>query len=77
VTQILAAVERVPEAQRDRSRALILLLLYTGVRISDATFVERDYLTERNTLDYYVIKTRRTTTANLGRGCATAKTSAT
>lgn len=59
ITLILAAVERMPEAERDTARALILLLLYTGLRISDATFSERSYLTERNTLDYHVIKTRR------------------
>jgi site-specific recombinase XerD len=59
VTKILAAVEQLPEASRDRARALVLLLLYSGMRISDATFVERSYLNERDVLDYYVIKTRR------------------
>jgi site-specific recombinase XerD len=59
VTEILRAVERLPEGERDRARALILLMLYSGTRISDATFFERDYLTERSTADYWVIKTRR------------------
>jgi site-specific recombinase XerD len=59
ITAILAAVEQMPADVRDRARALVLLLLYSGMRISDATFCEREYLTERNTLDYFVIKTRR------------------
>jgi len=59
ITQVLAAVERLPKAQRDRGRALIYLLLYTGMRISDATFCERSYLTAEGNMDYYVIKTRR------------------
>jgi site-specific recombinase XerD len=59
ITQILAAIERVPEDVRDRARALVLLLLFTGMRISHATFVEWDYLTDRDMLDYQVIKTRR------------------
>jgi len=58
ITRILAAVEKMPKADRDRARAVVLLLLYTGMRISDATFFERSFLTERNTADYYVIKTR-------------------
>ena len=58
ITKILAAVEQMPEADRAKAKALILLLLYTGMRISDATFFERAFLTERNTVDYYVIKTR-------------------
>jgi integrase/recombinase XerD len=59
ITRILAAVEKIPAAFRDRARALVLLLLYTGMRISDATFFERSAITERNTADYTVIKTRR------------------
>lgn len=59
VTQILAAAERMPEAVRDRARALILLLLFTGMRISDATFFERDYVTPNHYAEYYVIKTHR------------------
>lgn len=59
VTQILAAVEQTPADVRDRARALVLLLLYTGMRISDATFFERAYLTASHTANYYVIKTRR------------------
>jgi site-specific recombinase XerD len=59
ITQILAACERMPEEVRDRARALVLLLLHTGMRISDATFFEREYLNERHAADYYVIKNRR------------------
>jgi len=59
VTRILAAADGMPEADRTQARALVLLLLYSGMRISDATFCERAYLTERQTLDYWVIKTRR------------------
>jgi site-specific recombinase XerD len=59
ITQIFAAIEQLPEAERDRARALIYLLLYSGMRISDATFCERGYLTPDGNLDYYVIKTRR------------------
>ena len=59
VTQVFGAVERMPEDIRDRARALIYLLLYSGMRISDATFCERSYLAQDGTLDYYVIKTRR------------------
>lgn len=59
ITRVLAAVEQMPAADRDRARALILLLLYTGMRISDATFFERAFVTERNTADFWVIKTRR------------------
>lgn len=58
IAQILGAIEAVPADLRGRARALILLLLYTGMRISDVTFFERAYLTTRSTADYYVIKTR-------------------
>ena len=58
VTAILAAVERMPEAMRDRARALILLLLYSGMRISDATFFERACLTPTDCADFWIIKTR-------------------
>jgi site-specific recombinase XerD len=59
VTAILDAVERMPADVRDRARALIYVLLYTGMRISDATFFERDCLTASNVADYWVIKTKR------------------
>jgi integrase len=59
VTRILAAIEQVDKSERDRARALILLLLYSGVRISDATFFERSYINERSIADFFVIKTRR------------------
>lgn len=58
VTRVLASVEKMPAETRDRARALILLLLYTGMRISDATFFEREYVTATNVAEYLVIKTR-------------------
>ena len=58
VAAILAAVERMPEEVRDRARALVLLLLFTGMRISDAAYFEREFLTPRRTADYYAIKNR-------------------
>ena len=59
ITQIFAAVERMPADIRDRARAIIYLMLFTGMRISDATFCEREYLTPEGNMDYFVIKTRR------------------
>jgi site-specific recombinase XerD len=59
VTAILAAVEQMPEADRARARALVLVLLYTGMRISDATFLERTYIDTQNNLCYLIIKTRQ------------------
>jgi integrase/recombinase XerD len=61
VTQVLAYVETMPvksEARRDWYRAIILLMLYTGMRISDAVFFERGYVTASSCADYYAIKTR-------------------
>jgi integrase len=46
-------------ARRARARALVLLLLYSGMRISDAAFAERDSISEEGLLDYHVIKTRK------------------
>jgi integrase len=46
-------------AKRARARALILLLLYSGMRISDAAFIERASIGANNILDYMVIKTRK------------------
>jgi len=59
ITQIFSAIEQMPLETRDRARALVYLLLFTGMRISDATFCERVYLTPEGNMDYYVIKTRR------------------
>jgi hypothetical protein len=56
VTRILAAIEQLDPSERNRARALILLLLYSGMRISDATFLERSYINERHMVDYIVIK---------------------
>ena len=58
IAQITAAIETVPVELRDRARALCLLLLFTGMRISDATFFERAFLTPRSTADYYAIKNK-------------------
>ncbi len=57
VTDLLAACERMPEDVRDRARALVYLMLFTGLRISDATFAERSYLLPNNFFEYFVIKT--------------------
>ena len=59
ISRILEAVGHMPESERDRARAAILMLLYTGVRISDLAFAERAYVTAHNLYDYCVIKTRR------------------
>lgn len=59
IARILTAVETLPAADRDRARALILLLLYSGMRISDATFTLRRALHPNRILDYVVIKTRK------------------
>jgi integrase/recombinase XerD len=59
VQRILEAVERMPEASRDRARALILVLLYSGMRISDATFCQRADISPERVLDYVVIKTHK------------------
>lgn len=71
VTRILEAVDEMPADEedpvthellfhsRDRARALILLLLYTGMRISDATFLERQSIDGDGLLSYWIIKTRK------------------
>lgn len=59
IARIMTAIERMPAELRDQARALCLLMLYTGMRISDATFFERAYLTPRATANYYVIKSRK------------------
>jgi len=53
VERILAAAESA------KARAFLLLLLYSGMRISDATFLERDAIDAHGILDYVVIKTRK------------------
>lgn len=58
VSRILLAVERMPIEVRDKTRALVLLMLTSGMRISDATFFERAYLDGRKAR-YWIIKTRR------------------
>lgn len=59
VTAILAAIEQMPEPDRARARALVLVLLFTGMRISDAAFLERSYIDAQNYLCYRCIKTRK------------------
>jgi site-specific recombinase XerD len=60
IARILAAVETFKDpAERIRARALINLLLFSGMRISDAVFCERSYLAKDHTLHYIVIKTGR------------------
>jgi site-specific recombinase XerD len=59
IAAILNAAERLPPPERDRGRALILLLLYSGMRISDATWAARHALRPDGVLDYRVIKTSK------------------
>jgi integrase/recombinase XerD len=59
VQKILAAVEGMPEPDRDRARALTMVLLYSGMRISDAAWLERASIQPNRILDYWVIKTRK------------------
>jgi integrase len=59
IAAILDAAERLPHPERDRGRALILLLLYSGMRISDATWAARHALRPDGVLDYRVIKTSK------------------
>lgn len=55
ITKILA----VADSKGPTVYALVLLMLYTGMRISDATFCERAAVTADNRLDYRIIKTRQ------------------
>jgi integrase len=56
---IIAAIDLLPAEDQARARALILLMLYSGMRISDATFLERESIHPKtNVLDFWVIKTR-------------------
>ncbi len=60
ITKILEAVDQVSEIERKQTRALILLLLYSGVRISDATFLKRESVDlDTGLLQFRVIKTGR------------------
>ena len=60
IAKILEAVDQVPEIERKQTRALILLLLYSGVRISDATFLKRESVNlDTGLLQFSVIKTGR------------------
>jgi site-specific recombinase XerD len=59
VARILAAVEKLPKKDRDWARALILLLLGTGCRISDAVWAQRAFLVPGNLYSYIAIKTRK------------------
>jgi integrase/recombinase XerD len=59
IKRILAAIELLPEADRARGRALIMLLLGTGCRISDATWAQRAFVADNGLYKYFVIKTRK------------------
>jgi integrase len=63
IAKILAALDQVEEIERKQTRALILVLLYSGIRISDATFLRRDSINlETGLLQFRVIKTGRQNT---------------
>jgi site-specific recombinase XerD len=63
IAKILGALDQVPEIERKQARALILLLLYSGVRISDATFLKRESVNlDTGLLKFTVIKTNRENT---------------
>jgi site-specific recombinase XerD len=63
ISRIVAAIERMTPKSRDRARAAALLLLYTGMRVCDVAFAEREYLTPSGAFDYWMIKTGRPITA--------------
>jgi site-specific recombinase XerD len=56
--KIFAAIERMPEPKRTTARALITLMLSSGMRVSDATFAERSAIDKRGMLNYTSIKTK-------------------
>jgi integrase len=59
LAKVIQAIGLMPEADRDRTRALILLMVYSGMRISDATFAQRASISADRILDFVVIKTRK------------------
>lgn len=59
IVRIVAAIDLLPAAEQARARALILLMLYSGMRISDATFLERESISPKKILHFRVIKTRK------------------
>ena len=63
IAKILAALDTVPEIRRKQIRAFILLLLYSGMRISDATMLLRSGVDFKSrVLTFEVIKTHRDNT---------------
>jgi integrase/recombinase XerC/integrase/recombinase XerD len=63
IAKILTAVEQVPEIQRKQVRAFILLLMYSGMRISDATMLLRSSVNfETRLLTFTAIKTKHANT---------------
>ena len=63
IAKILAAFDQVPEIRRKQVRAFVLLLLYSGQRISDATMLLRSGVDMRTRmLTFEVIKTHRDNT---------------
>jgi site-specific recombinase XerD len=58
IRRIVDAIDQLPDPlDRLRARALILLMLYTGMRVSDAVFCEREWINRRHEVDYVIIKT--------------------
>jgi integrase len=66
VKRIIDAIELLPEELRDRARALVLLMLYSGMRISDATFAQRASINAKGVLDFTCIKTRKRIGMSIG-----------
>jgi integrase len=63
IAQIIAALDQVPEIERKQARAIILLLLYSGVRISDATYLKRESVNlDSGLYQFKIIKTGRLNT---------------
>ena len=63
IAKILRALDQVPEIERKQMRALVLLLLYSGVRISNATFAKRESINlDTGLFTFRVIKTGRQNT---------------
>ena len=63
IVKIIEALDQVPEIERKQVRALVLLLLYSGVRISDASYLKRESVNlDTGLLQFRVIKTGRQNT---------------
>jgi integrase/recombinase XerD len=63
IRKILGALEQVPEIERKQARALVLVLLYSGIRISDATYLKRESVNlDTGLFQFKIIKTGRLNT---------------